>query len=356
MKKRTFGTLQAGRGLAALGVVFYHAATYAGGDPRYWRHRPYYFHFEWCELGVEYFFVLSGVVIMLAHWRDQGVPHALPTYLWKRFRRVYPIYWCILALVAPTFFVGSHLGHGFERNPWVLLSSVLLIHIHSHETTLNVAWTLFHEILFYAFFAGIVFHRRIGYFIFAIWQLGSLAALLHWISSDRTSGFFSPLHLLFGLGMIVAWTMERHAAVAWKTPILAGFFVLVCISTWSVTWEKLAVDLWLPAGVAFSLITLGLMELERQERVKVWRPLGVLGAASYSIYLVHFAFMSLTYRISYRLDPQLHMPLLFWISLNVALATAFGILVYYSVERPLLNRLGRKLTGGFPAENRNVVL
>ena len=125
----------------------------------------------------------------------------------------------------------------------MLLSSVLLIHIHSHDTTLNVAWTLFHEILFYVFFAGIIVHRRIGYLVFAIWQLGSLATSLQWISSDRTSGFFSPLHVLFGLGMVVAWTIERRPAVPWNIPILAGFLVLACIGTWSVAWEKRAGNL-----------------------------------------------------------------------------------------------------------------
>lgn len=340
MAKQTFATLQAGRGLAATAVIFYHAASYTGVDPRFWRAWPYYVNFDWGELGVEYFFVLSGIVILLAHWKDQNSPGAAPGYLWKRFRRVYPIYWCVLALIAPTFFISPHLGNGFEKNPWVLLSSVLLVHIKSHDTTLHVAWTLFHEVLFYFFFVLIILRQRLGYFVFSLWMLGSIAELFHWIPGDWHSGFFSPLHLLFGFGMLVTWMLTKYPRLNWRFPLFAGCVLLTYVLLWPPLHGLETVLWWLPAAVAFSLITLGLMELERRKAFKVWEPLNVLGAASYSIYLVHYPFLSITYRLSYRLDQTLHAPLWLWMLINVPLAIAFGILVHFAIEVPILKHLG----------------
>ena len=81
-KKQSYGSLQAGRGIAAILVVIFHTASFVGGNSKYW-------HREWLArglaglaLGVEYFFVLSGAVILLAHMDDIGRPATLPSYLW----------------------------------------------------------------------------------------------------------------------------------------------------------------------------------------------------------------------------------------------------------------------------------
>jgi exopolysaccharide production protein ExoZ len=91
MERRSFQTLQAGRGLAALAVVMFHSATYMSVDPRFWRQPVYLSIFNLGSLGVEYFFVLSGLVMLSAHWKDQGDPSALRSYFWKRFRRIYRV-------------------------------------------------------------------------------------------------------------------------------------------------------------------------------------------------------------------------------------------------------------------------
>ncbi len=36
-------------------------------------------------LGVYFFFVLSGFIILFAHWKDLGRPGQLKRYAWRRF-------------------------------------------------------------------------------------------------------------------------------------------------------------------------------------------------------------------------------------------------------------------------------
>ncbi len=138
--------------MAALLVVLHHVSSFVGGEPRLWVHPAIDRWFAGTSLGVSFFFVLSGIVILTAHWNDFGHPASLRSYLRKRFQRIYPIYWIILVPV-----LCGQLSHTdplfpFHRDPYVVLSSILLVHIHSNETNLVVAWSLFHEIVFYVIF------------------------------------------------------------------------------------------------------------------------------------------------------------------------------------------------------------
>ena len=65
--------LQAGRALAALAVVAFHLST-AFSDPRYGSHSIGQAFTRHGNLGVDFFFVLSGFIILNAHARDIGRP------------------------------------------------------------------------------------------------------------------------------------------------------------------------------------------------------------------------------------------------------------------------------------------
>src|SRR4051812_5118943 len=93
-----FDSLQALRGVACLMVVCYHAAA---------AERGYGLSFSplrpalWVGFGgVDVFFVLSGFIIATIGRPDLGRPDRLPTYLFRRFWRVFPTYWLALAAAA----------------------------------------------------------------------------------------------------------------------------------------------------------------------------------------------------------------------------------------------------------------
>ena len=87
---RTLFSVQIARGVAATAVVLAHANLII--DSRL-------FHgwlvTGWC--GVDFFFVLSGFIICYANSADIGHAERLPIYLYKRFVRVYPVYWLYTA-------------------------------------------------------------------------------------------------------------------------------------------------------------------------------------------------------------------------------------------------------------------
>jgi exopolysaccharide production protein ExoZ len=104
-----FATIQAGRGLAALSVVLYHLGGWVA-QSKYWGYDPLGGVFAFGQAGVEYFFVLSGFIMLHVHRRDFGQSSMVPRFLWKRFCRIYPPYWFILALLVPVYFVEPSFG------------------------------------------------------------------------------------------------------------------------------------------------------------------------------------------------------------------------------------------------------
>src|SRR4051812_13646347 len=124
--RRTFASFQAARGIAALMVVFIHATNFAAATPGLWQHLALNASLRGMILGVELFFVLSGLVILSAHWEDIGRPSRLPSFLWKRFRRIYPMYWIALALtIAAHAYTPGTRAHSLDTLR--IVSSFLLV-------------------------------------------------------------------------------------------------------------------------------------------------------------------------------------------------------------------------------------
>ncbi len=341
MKLATLRTLQAGRGLAALAVVFYHAGVEVGRDPRFWVKASYNQFFAPGELGVEFFFLLSGIVIVLAHWRDIGNASTLPLYAWKRFRRIYPIYWLVLAFVVPALFLLPHMQPGVDRSPLAILSSIILIHLGSLGSVLIVGWTLFHEILFYAIFSVMLLNRSAGLVALIAWLGGSFLTLFHVIESPGLAWFFSPLHLLFGAGMLIAYIIKVRARLDWRLFLLPGLVGLCPVLVWSYQIHHRTDALSLSVGAALAFLVLGLIELERTGRLTVWAPLNFLGDASYSIYLLHFPILSFAFRAFFGASKHVAVPLWIWTICGVVIAVTAGIALHLWVEMPLLKLLSR---------------
>ena len=341
-ERKFFASLQAGRGIAAVAVVVHHAADYLG-DPRFWANDWYTKHFEFGAFGVEFFFVLSGVVILLAHWEDQGEIHSLRNYAVRRIKRIYPVYWIVLAVALSVFHLKSTLGAGFERDGWVILSSILLIHLGSLQTTIHVAWTLFHEIMFYALFGAVIVSRSFGYALLGLWFCASAAMLIAPFGGPFLHEYLSPLHLLFAFGMLIAVLIRTEIGLKPGMFLIAGILLLVYACGWTIQHGALPdMNCSFLAGIASFFIVLDLMLFEREGRLKVPNLLNFLGDASYSIYLVHFPFLSITARVSFLLSQRIGAPLWLWLVLQVLLAVAVGIGFHLAIEKPLLRQFSGK--------------
>lgn len=325
-------TLQAGRGLAAVAVVLYHASLTLA--------LPKYLDVpvaSWAlagSAGVHFFFVLSGVIITLAHLGQINTPAKVPAFLWRRFRRIYPPLWAACALSI----LGMILVGGKLPNAWTLFSAFAVTPA-ERETVLAVEWTLRHEIIFYILFSVLILNARLGGLLIAMWCLASLSGFF--IDFQFPLSFwFSPYHILFLLGVGSAFAVRRDVPCP---GLLASLGTLIFLAGWigvviagEETDHPLAIAVF---GLGAAIAIVGFAKLERLGRVRVWRWLEHLGDASYSIYLTHFLIISLLAKIVLRADAIMHVPALGWFFSVSALSLLVGICFYYSVERPLLRIL-----------------
>ncbi len=346
MERRKFESLQAGRGIAALMVLLAHIGGFIGGEAGLWQQTVLG---SWLTLGgrgVDFFFVLSGIVILSAHWDDLDHPSRIGIFLWKRFRRIYPIYWLFLI---PTVMKQMVVDDGYvatQRNPFVILSGFLLVHIRSLGVNLLPSWTLFHEVLFYMLFSVLLLNRRLGLLLGTAWFATSLLFLsVHAFYVEPSSYLemlFSPLHLLFGFGMIGSWMLYNGYAPTHGGVLLAGLalflagFVTKGALHLDPPWVRLVAD----AGMALAVITAA--EREHLGKFRVPHILSFFGDASYSIYLSHFMVISVISRAGFRYDQRWHLPIGIWMLIMFVSAVLFGVLVHLYIERPLLGLLGRR--------------
>lgn len=143
-------SIQALRGIAVLGVVGFHMLAmerkYSGGDlllPQ---------ALQWGQLGVDLFFAISGfVMVMVTQGRFQRAGE-VPRFLWHRLTRIYPTYWFYFLLTLAVFLIKPDWVNASQGHQADLLSSLFLYPTDTPPLVM-VAWSLIHELWFYAVFA-----------------------------------------------------------------------------------------------------------------------------------------------------------------------------------------------------------
>jgi peptidoglycan/LPS O-acetylase OafA/YrhL len=339
--KKTLQSLQAGRGLAALSVVLFHASA-VFALPKYWNSHPFGLWLQPANSGVYYFFVLSGFIITYAHAKDVGNPRRLSRYISNRTRRIYPMYWIVTAITL-TYLYLAHMVSAVGLNFRFIVGNILLLPFDGDHGTLAVAWTLFHEIIFYIAFASLIVFRRIGVPIMTAWAIGCAARcfLLHGLPPDTGANFanviFAPINLLFFFGM-AAFALVKSEQI--PTPSILLFVgVVVYVATWVL--EVVRPQNWdgvfpvLAFGIGATLIVLTLCDFEKRGILKIPHTLVMLGDASYSIYLTHFLVISALAKLLSRWrDVVPEYPAFF---ILIAVSVLVGIVAHVCVERPLQN-------------------
>jgi peptidoglycan/LPS O-acetylase OafA/YrhL len=341
--RQTITTLQAGRAVAAAAVVAEHAAvlTQRRVDPlpEAWMTTLHFGAF-----GVDFFFVLSGFIIMHAHMDDRRDATSAMAYLRKRAARIYVPYLPIAAAIVAlyTLFPGAASDPG-----WSLFTSLTLVAGESPPApVLSVAWTLIHEVMFYAIFLASYFTRWFGGLVVLWMGLIATAAVLDGVVpydalpsvvQGVLQTFLAPINVEFVAGMVAARAV-RVLPPRWSPAFL-------CIGAASLALFLAVADAgiwrgWFGLATAFLLVGLVQRELAGGLAAPAW--LVLLGNASYAIYLVHGPVISVASRLLARVDP-----LAVW-AVSLPLCTMAGIaggLVYYvAFEKPALRRV--RLWGG----------
>jgi exopolysaccharide production protein ExoZ len=330
-------SIQQLRGVAAFGVLCFHACSKAG------------LVFGTGAAGVDIFFVISGFIMWTISVRAPMGPLG---FLLRRAVRILPLYWLAsLALVgaavaAPALFPGVRpdLSH-------ILKSLLFLPHrdpAGQAYPVIAAGWTLNDEIFFYLVFALAlaVFARGRAVILSAV--LLALVMLRPLIDprDPIAAAFTDPILLEFvaGVWLGAAFTSGRlpgpRAGIALVLLGVAGLTIVHSLGLEVSDWR---LALW---GAPALLIVAGAVSAEAGGmvvRTPVLGPaLGRLGDASYSIYLVHGLLVSGAVHVLGRLGVVSPSALA---AGGVAAGLAGGFGVYFLVERPMTRTLGRRIRG-----------
>ncbi|EKN66445.1 hypothetical protein BABA_15087 [Neobacillus bataviensis LMG 21833] len=341
--KSTLYSLQYIRGIAATFVLLLHATSLF----KVYHHYSYLNNFFRAGyMGVDIFFVLSGFIIYFVHRPDIGNKEKLKPFLLKRFIRVYPVYWVVLLVVTPLYFLIPSFGEGFETNPMFIIKSWLLIP-DIHFPILNVAWSLRHEVLFYIIFGLILIfnkNRKVSYSVIALW-LTTTCLLFIFMPRDIWEGqniwikfLFNPYNIDFALGSLAAHLFVSKENKLKNFGKLSLFFGLIWFAfSWYNQFSKIIeVHRIIAWGIPAFFIIFGLVSLESKGKLRHINILFILGNASYSIYLINYISVSFLNKIFNYLNLYDIFGYFISITLCVIITLIAGCILHYVIEMPLI--------------------
>lgn len=328
--------LQAGRAVAAIMVAIFHAnlfllpKNFYNGDGA-----GTIFNFGYA--GVEFFFVLSGFIMMLVHRTDFGQPDRVGLFLYKRVVRIYPIYWMVLAFLVAIYFAAPGRGPDHARDWSEILASFALWPT-AEGPIMAVAWTLQHEMLFYLLFATVLWNIRLGGLLFGGWMLACLVAVPFYHELSHPLSFFlKPHNLLFVLGIATALIHDRIAPRSARWLFALGAFIFFGIGIAETVGGVVIFAGLLPLiyGLGAALAMIGLT----RGGFPIPRWLTFLGDASYAIYLVHLPAMNIL-AVALKAAGAHHiLPPLAMLLIVTLFVSIVGCIVHVMLEKPLLARL-----------------
>jgi exopolysaccharide production protein ExoZ len=332
-------SVQLGRGLAAIAVAVYHVYLI-------FLQKTGHAAFEsvslYGYLGVPYFFVLSGFIIAFAHTKDINQPKLLSGYLYKRWARVYPLYW--LFSVVFIFFALFGIGDTiFARDPIHMLEYFTLVHVtpEFNAPPLRVAWTLFYEVRFYLLFGLAIISLRLSLVVGAAWIAATLLLEPH---NKLTFELLSFWNFAFLFGVLACILYRKLDAKWWWAPLaigLAGIAIMLLGANALDLKDKRSLFIF-PTSIGFAGIMLGLAMFEKRRSLPIAKWALVLGDASYSIYLVHSAIISALVMVVSKMPIIKHWPVeALFLPVLLSAITA-GVLAHLTIERWMIKRLKRK--------------
>ncbi|MHB8637787.1 MAG: acyltransferase family protein [Fimbriimonadaceae bacterium] len=338
------------RGVAALYVVLGHIAALV--DSAVIEHQPsksplwlqYVLgFFGYGHLAVAAFIVISGFCLWLAiHQRgDVGVKD-VRGFLMRRCRRILPAYYACLAVSVLVSLTVTPRGHGMPYIQYLpvtsenVLAHVLLVHNLRPEWMYKingVLWSIAIEFQLYFLFPLLArIWRRIGW--------GPLLLLTVAISVGvallvpRGVKLYPWFLSLFFLGMVGAWYGLRPTQRGSWLWLVGAAGVAVCVAGTVAGWSPIVTE----CGIAVTTLALlaggtGAELAGRRSPASVFavKPLAIVGAFSYSLYLMHHPVLQAIaiFRPAVAQAPLREFAYLLVVGLPVVLAACYGFALLF---------------------------
>lgn len=357
MNKR-LNLLQVDRGIASVLVVLAHGGTILSRNLSQ-DDLLKVFHFGW--IGVDFFFVLSGFIIFYIHQSDIGNPSKIKSFSFKRFIRVYPLYWSVLACKILVSLFSTD-GNGAEqRNIGEIAKAVLLLPQDRsilESSFIGVSWTLSYEVFFYFMFGLVILiSARIYQPILFVWIGGTILNFFNLLPIRENfllAFVFDAHNLEFVLGCLAAYMISKYQFKFSTSVIYASLAMLLLsvVNTKYGEYDVSGVSSLIAYGIPFTLLIIGSTYLEMSKIVKVPLLLIYLGDASYSIYLTHGFFLNSVSKVFSKLSEKFQALDLIRTNsfygnliafLMILIAVALGCIVHSYFEKPLITNLRQKV-------------
>jgi peptidoglycan/LPS O-acetylase OafA/YrhL len=379
-----YESLDAWRGFACLLVVIFHATAFnltanlrevsSSFPGSIILLMSYLYH------GVTLFFVISGYCIAAAVEASARRDLPMANFFWRRFRRIFPPFWVLVALAAILAGVGhaAHAGRFFWEVPasgasefrraadlsgrqWLgnlTLTESWLPGLLGRTPRLlegtGHAWTLAYEEQFYAI-SGLllVLSRRNMNRFFAgaavvtllTFGVGASPAL-----QSRLSGVFLDGHwIMFACGIAVY--RDRAHAGLWEQRAIRGVLALLCLTGLAMR----PISLSLVICTAFALVLIALQRFDAAwASARVPRLFWWCGTRCYSLYLVHWPLTRPLERVLFEYgvrSPWASLLITLPVCVGASLAAAWAF--HALVERRFLNRADAYSAAGREERSRD---
>jgi peptidoglycan/LPS O-acetylase OafA/YrhL len=296
-------SIQAFRAVAALLVLLYHLVNTAAFGWTTADGEPQVLGAVLSAIGpggVDLFFVISGVVMVLTCYDRFGRPRESARFLRRRVARIYPLYWVVTAGVLAVCWVRPELATR-DKFAWPALVKSLLLWPQSAYPVVAVGWTLSYEMFFYLVFAVLLLApRRLLAPALVLWGAATVALFaMHSEPAMKATPeghlalplYASPLALEFIAGCFIAVLAQRKATFGARSALALGSIgLIVGGSLVGMHWPKEAHFGLVRAalfGGSSALLVYGAVAHEQLHGSGPWRPLVFLGDASYALYLTH---------------------------------------------------------------------
>jgi len=322
ISKMRISELDGLRGGAALSVVLFHYIFHY--DSIYGHDFVPLDFIHYGKYGVNLFFIISGFVIC---WTLSKTVRPLD-FIWSRFSRLYPVYWCCLIITFITVLFFGLPGREVSLIDFILNFSMLQQHIGFKHVD-GVYWTLTLELSFYFWMLLLFTFKQMDnleyYFIF--WVV--IAKLL--ILSESYVGPIWQIKRLFIVEYIeffavgICYYKINNKIHTVKTYLLFIICTLVVFFFYEISTALIFLSFYL---IFYLLITGNLKFL-------AVKPLIFLGSISYSLYLLHQNIGYIIINTFYKNDWSSWLGILLSIIFSILLAT----LLTKFIETPSLKYL-----------------
>lgn len=335
-KPQTLNSIQILRFAAAFSVVLFHARitqVLAFGSDTVGADRA----FKIGASGVHLFFLISGFVMVLtAFLRERPMPSR--TFLGRRFKRIFPIYWLVaLIYVAVHFAIGTPFALGFSE-----FAGAMILLPENAGQIIGPGWTLSYELYFYLCFAvALTLRRHLAIaFLISLFMVAIVSAIVSPSAKQVLGIAGNPLLLEFLAGGAIGLAYLAD----FRLPTYAGFPLLILGIAGLAAGLPMHGEHY-PSVLAFGVpcvpILLGMIALEPRLQGRWMSRLAYLGDSSYFLYLVHVLLIHLMFLpfMSAGFDPSADLLLL---PVPIALlCTVIGAIGHQKIERPLLHVVGK---------------